>query len=305
MEQKSMTALVSAFARAYHTQNCSVRIFDDRIAGKLLSDEEYGQIAKSMADGIAFFNPSLADAPPEDALRWIVDNQLSPSPLGRAAFAEQALRKAVSGGAGQYLILGAGYDTFAYRQPAWAADLQIFEIDLPAAAEDKKMRLQRAGIAVPDNVHYIPADFSQSRWQQALTQHRLFDENKTSFCGLLGVSYYLSRRTFEGLVSALSELLPKGSSLVFDYPDQNSSDGKTGGRAQKQAALAKAAEEEMQTGFSYQDLEKLLFSHGFFICGHLLPAAVTKQYFGGYNRANPLRPITALEQVNYCLAVRK
>ena len=105
MEQKSMTALVSAFARAYHSQNNTVTIFNDSLARQLLGEEQYAGIAKSMEEGISFFNPSFTGTK-EEALRWIVDSQLSPSPLGRAAFAEKSLECAVFLGARQYLILG-------------------------------------------------------------------------------------------------------------------------------------------------------------------------------------------------------
>ena len=142
MNQKSMTALISAFSRAYHSLNNEVTIFNDSIARQLLTDEEYHQVAKIMCDGIGFFNPSFMGEP-DQALRWIVDNQLSPTPLGRAAFAENSLERAVQIGAKQYLIFGAGYDTFAYRQPSWANTLEIFEIDHPATANDKQERLDR------------------------------------------------------------------------------------------------------------------------------------------------------------------
>ena len=79
MEQKSLTALISAFSRAYHALNNEVTIFNDSLARDLLTDEEFNQIAKNMSDGIGFFNPSFVGEP-EQALRWVVDNQLSPSP---------------------------------------------------------------------------------------------------------------------------------------------------------------------------------------------------------------------------------
>lgn len=83
-----------------------------------------------------------------------------PTPLGRAAFAETALANAAALGAEQYLILGAGYDTFAYRQPAWAEKLTVFELDRTAALEEKRGRLDRVGVTVPDNVHPIGADLA-------------------------------------------------------------------------------------------------------------------------------------------------
>ena len=119
MKKESMTALISLFARAYHREHNKIRIFDDSVAGRLLTECEYERIAERMADGIGWFCPSFQGTE-EEALRWVVDNQLSPAVLGRAAFAERALQTAVRLGTGQLLVLGAGYDTFAFRQPEWA-----------------------------------------------------------------------------------------------------------------------------------------------------------------------------------------
>lgn len=80
MEQKSLTALISAFSRAYHALNNEVTIFNDSLARDLLTDEEFNQIAKNMSNGIGFFNPSFVGEP-EQALRWVVDNQLLPRHL--------------------------------------------------------------------------------------------------------------------------------------------------------------------------------------------------------------------------------
>ena len=162
---KKLNRTISAFSRAYHALNNEVTIFNDSLARDLLTDEEFNQIAKNMSNGIGFFNPSFVGEP-EQALRWVVDNQLSPSPLGRAAFAEKSLEWAVRTGTEQYLIWGAGYDTFAYRQPLWAKALQIFEVDHPATARDKQERLKSAGIVIPDNVHYIEADFTKGTWKK-------------------------------------------------------------------------------------------------------------------------------------------
>ena len=90
---------------------------------------------------ISFFNPSFSGSK-EEALKWITDQYLSPSPLGRAAFAETALETAVRIGAKQYLIFGAGYDSFAYRQPEWASHIQIFELDRFILLQDKQRRLK-------------------------------------------------------------------------------------------------------------------------------------------------------------------
>ncbi len=299
-----MTALVSAFSRAYHAENNKIKIFDDSVARLLLADEEYFRISKSMAEGIDFFNPNFKGTE-DEALRWVVDNQLSPTPLGRAAFAEKSLQTAVIMGARQYLIFGAGYDTFAYRQPGWGDKLQIFEIDHPATAEDKRMRLEKAEITIPDNVHFIIADFTKKQWETALTQYPAFDENEISFCSILGVAYYLSQQTFHELLDVLSSVLTKGSSVVFDYPDENSYTEKAGERGKKQALLAGAAKEKMLASYAYEDMEKILSEYGFLIYEHLTPREMTNQYFETYNLGNPTHPMTGFDNVNYCLAVRK
>lgn len=304
MKEKSITALVSAFSRAYHSKNNEVKIFDDTVAEKILTHNEYEQISKTMAEGIGFFNPSFSGTQNE-ALRWIVDNQLSPSPLGRAAFTEQSLCNAVRIGALQYVILGAGYDTFAYRQPIWAKNLQIFELDQIAVAEDKRNRLKNSGISIPDNLCYINADFTNQLWQDELQNNSKFDSKKITFCSLLGVTYYISKDDFKNLISSLSGMLTEGSSLVFDYPDDLSDTTQSDSRAKKQTMLAKQANEKMCARYSYNELEKTLAEYGFLIYEHLTPSEITEQYFADYNKANPQHIITAFDNVNYCLAVKK
>ena len=259
---------------------------------------------KSMSDGINFFNPAFTGNS-QEALRWVVDNQLSPSPLGRSVFAEKSLEREIKIGARQYLIFGAGYDTFAYRQPSWANALEIFEIDHPATAYDKQARLKNAKYVIPDNIHYIEADFTEDYWQEKLLNHEAFDRRKISCCAILGVAYYLSKQTFEALISVISSALPKESCVIFDYPDENSYTEKAGHRTKRQSLLAGAANEKMLASYSYAEIEKLLSAHDFLIYEHLNPQKMTEEYFESYNKANPSHRMTAFDNVNYCLAVRK
>ncbi|AGK96958.1 class I SAM-dependent methyltransferase [Clostridium pasteurianum] len=304
MEQKSMTALVSAFSRAYHSTQNTDKVFDDYFAKKILTQNEYEQIANNMSKGIGFFNPTFVGTQ-EEALRWIVNNQLSPSPLGRAAFAEKSLESAIQIGAKQYLIFAAGYDTFAYRQTDWASKIQIFEIDHPATGADKQKRIQSVSAERPANLHYVSADFRENNWQSNLLGCAQFDQSKISFCSLLGISYYLSKQVFKETINTISSFVPKGSSIVFDYPDEDTYTDKAGERAKKQAAMAGAANEKMLASYSYMELEKLLADSNFLIYEHLTPNEITDQYFKKYNEANPKHPMTAFDNVNYCLAVKR
>jgi methyltransferase (TIGR00027 family) len=303
MEQKSMTALVSAFSRAYHSMQNTEKVFDDYLAKDILTQVEYEQIASNMSRGINFFNP-LFEGTQEEALHWIVDNQLSPSPLGRAAFAEKALENAVRIGAKQYLIFAAGYDTFAYRQPNWASEIQIFELDHPATGSDKQKRIQAVATEKPANLHYISVDFTEKNWESNLIACSEFTQSEISFCSLLGISYYLSKQTFADTINTISSILPKGSSIIFDYPDEDTYTQKAGVRTKKQVAMAGASNERMLASYSYLELQKLLEDSNFLIYEHLTPVEITEQYFKKYNQLNSEHPITAFDNVNYCLAVK-
>lgn len=304
MEPKSMTALVSAFSRAYHSAQNSEKVFDDYLAKKMLTEDEYNQISRNMAKGISFFNPSFVGTQKE-ALRYIVDNYLSPTPLGRAAFTEKSLENAVKIGAKQYLIFAAGYDTFAYRQPPFASKIEVFEIDHPATCEYKQKRIKSVISEKPVNLHYISADFREKNWQSNLLTCTEFDKNKISFCSLLGISYYLSKNVFAETINAISNFIPKGSSIVFDYNDENAYTSKAGKRAKKLTAMAGGANEKMLGSYSYMELEKLLDESDFLIYEHLTPNEITEQYFKKYNKSNPRYQMTVFDNVNYCLAVKK
>ncbi|MDF9839019.1 MULTISPECIES: class I SAM-dependent methyltransferase [unclassified Paenibacillus] len=304
MKNRSLTALVSAFARAYHAEHNQYPVFKDSLARAILTDEEYSNIGVQMSQGIGFFLPEFKGSQ-EEALRAVVDFQLSPTPLGRAAFTEQALHNAVMLGAGQYLILAAGYDTFAYRQPEWAGHLQIYEIDHPATAEDKRLRTAVLFPGQPANVHEVPADLTEAGWEKLLLAAPEFDPSRISFSSLLGISYYLTKTEFKQLLSVLADMLPAGSSFAFDYPDGFTFTSEAGERTQKQVMMAAQSGEPMQASYTYPELEQLLEDCGLLIYRHLIPPEITRELFQAYNDKQPEHPLSAFDNVNYCLAVKR
>jgi methyltransferase (TIGR00027 family) len=170
---------------------------------------------KILADAIA---PKLVDMKSIDA--WL-DTMLSHpfAPQWRAGFlirsryVEDCLAEAVVRGLSQYLILGAGLDTFAYRQPDWAKAIAIFEIDHPATQDDKRERLLNSGIEVPDNLTFVPVDFEIKSLGDALrTTGFAFD--RLTFCSWVGVTQYL---TVTAIVATLAFVLslPSGSEIVL------------------------------------------------------------------------------------------
>ncbi len=132
--ESSMTSLVSAFSRAYHSKFDTPKIFDDYVSRNLISQEEFSTISNSMINGISFFNSEIGQKfkeQPKELLKWITQVQLSPTPLARAAYCERVVLNEVNLGVEQYVILGAGLDTFSFRYPELTNTLIVYEIDHP------------------------------------------------------------------------------------------------------------------------------------------------------------------------------
>ncbi|MGN1402069.1 MAG: class I SAM-dependent methyltransferase [Bacillus sp. (in: firmicutes)] len=298
--ESSMTALISSFSRAYHEENDDPKIFSDNLAKQLMTAGEYEQISRYMAGGIDFFSPDKKEAfsTPAETLRWVVHTQLAPTPLARARFSEDALANAIQVGASQYVILGAGMDTFAYRNPDVLEHFHVFEVDHPATQAFKKQRVEQAGWGISDNLHYVPIDFSAGDLVAGLMKAGL-DQHKLTFFSWLGVSYYLTKERFAALLKAISGIVPRGSSIVFDYADEFlfSSDVK---RVQNMIAMAKASGEPMKSSFSYPELEKMLEDSGWLIYEHLTSDEIEERFFSGRNDY-----LHAFEHINYCLAVTR
>lgn len=136
--ESSLTSLISAFGRAYHSKYDTPLIFDDFMAKDLISEKEFSDIKENMIQGIRFFNQEIAQRlqnDPDEILKWITQIQLSPTPLARAAYCEKVLLHEIGLGLKQYVILGAGLDTFGFRHPELRNSLEIFEVDYPNTQE--------------------------------------------------------------------------------------------------------------------------------------------------------------------------
>ena len=296
----SITALMSSFGRTFHAENEEHPVFADLFAKSLMTEEEYSAVQGYILGGAQFFEPEINPAAlqPKDLLRRLVNVHIAPSPLCRAAYTEKALKAAVLTGTKQYVILGAGLDTFAFRETEFLLHHRVFEVDHPLTQADKLERITRAGWTVPDNLAFVPVDFTNDSLAERLIAAG-FDPSVKSFFSWLGMTYYLSAEAIDTMLSALSSLCADGSALVFDYPDENFFDAPEK-RVQNTIVMAKAGGEPMKTAFSYGELEKLLEKHGFLIYELLTPDDIQRDVI---DKAGS--DLKAFEHVNYCLAVRK
>ena len=295
-DQASITALMSAFGRAYHAEHESHPVFRDDLAKALLSKEEYEAMQGYLLGGLSFFAPDRSFSGQDEALRWLVNTQIAPTPLCRAAYCEQALKTAVRTGSVQYVVLGAGLDTFAFRNPEFTAKYRIFEVDHPLTQSDKKERIRRAGWKFPDNLCFVPVDFIRDSLSERLLAAG-FDPKKKTFFSWLGVSYYLDIDAIRSLLKELRALCAMGSTLLFDYADAGLflTEEK---RVQNMIAMAKAGGEEMRSGFDYLSIDTLLADHGFLVYEILEPADIQRQII------DPAVPdMKAFEHIHYIQAV--
>lgn len=131
----------------------------------------------------------------------------------RSRFVEDQLTLAVAQGVTQYVVLGAGLDTFAWRNPFVA--LRVFEVDFPATQEWKRGMLAEAGLEHPEALTFVPLDFEHKTLTAGLIEAG-FDVGKPAFFGWLGVVPYLTREAFRATLGDIARM-PPGSGVGFDY----------------------------------------------------------------------------------------
>ena len=182
---------MSAFGRAFHTENETYPVFNDSAAKSLMTDEEYEAVKNYILGGTKFFEPELdfGKVSERDVLRKIINGHIAPNPLCRSAWAESSLKKS---GLKRYVILGAGLDTFAFRDGGFLRGGEIFEVDHPLTQADKLRRIERAGLKIPHNLRFVPVDFSKDDLAEKLKENG-FNDSEKAFFSWLGVTYYLTK----------------------------------------------------------------------------------------------------------------
>jgi len=266
----SKTAVRVAARRAAHQVLDDPRIFDDPLALRVLGLDRETDAAHARG--------WLDDSPQSCVLRA--------SLAARSRHAEEALCQAREDGVDQYVILGAGLDTFAYRHPTPSGGLCVFEVDHPATQEWKRRRLAEAAIAIPSHCTLVPVDFETLTLADGLRPAG-FDAGKPAFFSWLGVTMYLTVGAIDTTLRFVVSL-PAGSGIVFDYlttPALLSPEARRAldGLARRVAAVG----EPFRTFFNPAALAGKLRELGFGRVEDLGPAALDARYFQG--RADGLR----------------
>jgi methyltransferase (TIGR00027 family) len=269
----SRTALSVALRRAAHQlYDAPPLVFPDPIAVRILGPHA-DRLARTPGQGR---RPSLRPRAHSFALRAFL--------VARSRYAEDLLAQAVTRGTTQYILLGAGLDTFAHRSPY--PSLHVYEIDHPATQAWKRDLLTNAGLPHPDLLTYVPTNFESQTLTQALL-HSGLDPTRPAFVSWLGVVPYLTLEAFRSTLTAIAAFAP-GSALVFDYGLPH--DHLTGPErlaADSLAARVRAAGEPFQLFFTPAQIAAELRAHGFTLLEDLDGAAINARYLN--HRPDTLR----------------
>jgi methyltransferase (TIGR00027 family) len=258
----SSTAFRAATLRAVHQLiDEEPKILNDPIVLRLLDASTLDQI---------HLNPDKFRTPSMNVMRSHI--------VMRSRYTEDCLAEGVDNGVQQYLMLGAGLDTFPYRQPHWARVLRIFEVDHSASQCSKRERLALAGIEVPSNVELIACDFETTSLRDCLRKSS-FDFGKPAFLSWLGVTMYLSTDAIDAVFRFVNSL-PRSSEIVFTFASPAST-AKEDCREPSIVAFAAAHGEPWRTRFEPDDLAHKLHGLGFSTVSFLSASEADTRYFRG------------------------
>lgn len=268
-ERPSITAQRAALRRAAHQVLDSPRVFDDPLALRIAG----------ITDEAKFIDELRRKAHP-------VGRFLRAFIAVRSRYAEDELAKAIRRGVRQYVIVGAGLDTFAYRKGCDATALRIFEVDHPATQAWKRGRLREAGVSVPESLTFAAVNFEKQTLAGGL-QAAGFAADAAAFFSWLGVVPYLPR---EAIVKTLAFVAsrPAGSDVVFDYATKPTSPASV-----QQAVFERISQhvaalgEPWVTFFEPDVLKQELSGLGFRTIENLGQEELNQRYFTG--RSDGLR----------------
>lgn len=255
--------MLTAVARALHRAEPTANVLDDHLALPLAGEQ-----------GTAILARLRSEVPPDLLVafsRWV---------CVRARLPEDIVERAVADGIRQYVILGAGLDSFAYRRPDLLDRLRVFEVDHPASQAWKQARLGELGVAVPANLVFAPVDFETQTLRNGL-EHAGFDFGALAVFSWIGVTMYLTLGAIEATLATVAAC-PAGTQIVMTYNVPASS--LSGGALRNRNILARLAEdmgEPFVSLFEPVEAEELLRRMGFDGIVQFGPEDVVRTYFAG------------------------
>ena len=276
-EKPSKTAELVAAVRAYHLKCARPPIFVDQFAIDLCGKPWHTVVSNRL---LAWFMVDIL-------LRAL--KPLIMAPIVRAKFCEDRVEQSTAEGIQQYVIIGAGYDSFAMRRTDLANKLTVFELDQTATQQEKRLRMKESGIPEPENVRFISADLNKEDIFEVLVQSG-FDTSKPAIFSWFGVTYYLPLNTVKKTLRKVAEKAAPGSELLFDYLTELSCTPEKWRKNQTKLAHSVAAKgEPLITGLDPDQIEPFVRECGFIEVENPQISEIERRYFS--DRAdNPIFP---------------
>jgi methyltransferase (TIGR00027 family) len=265
----------TALWRALHVQvDALPHVFEDELGLQLAAPEDGWQHRPDMS---AFTRPFRA------------------SILARARFVEDLVIERARAGVGQYVILGAGLDTFAQRHGDLGGSLRVFEVDQPGPQEWKRQRLVALGLGIPPCLRLVPVDFEagDDGWERLAASG--FDAGRPAVVASTGVSMYLTRQAIEATLRRIAALAP-GSTFVMSFMlpiEMLEPAVRTG--VERAAEGARASGTPFISFFTPGEMLAMARDAGFRDAQHVSAAALGERYFAG--RSDGLRPPVNSEEL--------
>ena len=241
----SRTAVLSAAGRTLYLEEPGPHILEDRFA-ELFAGEQGAELIRQLKS-------EMPAAQLAAFRRWTT---------ARARYTEDAVARALVDGINQYVILGAGLDSFAYRRRDLLGKLRVYEVDHPGSQEWKRRRLQQLGVEIPTNLVFAPVDFERQTLRGGL-ESAGFDRKAGSIVSWIGVTVLLTRTAIEATLRDVASYA-RGSRLVFTYEVRRESLGPAA-KALQDSISRRAAEmgEPFLSLMDPKDVDALLATLGF------------------------------------------
>ena len=265
----SKTAELAAAIRALHLRRASSPLFTDEFA-------------------LSMCGPFWRRVVSSRALSWLVVDVLlrrmpiSPVVFTRARYGEDRAEAAVTQGVDQYVIIGAGYETFAMRREDLMARLTVYELDQAGTQETKRRRMREAGIPTPEGVRYVAADLNVETLHDAL-ERAGFDASRPALCSWFGVTYYLGKDAIRETLASIATKMAPGSSVMFDYlADSASTPAASQDMRRRCADFVARRGEPWISSFNPGEVPAFLVENGYSEIEHLEPDRIGPRYSSGH-----------------------
>ena len=269
------TAIRVALWRAMHVQaDPPPHVFEDEIGLQLAAPHEGWRSRPDMSPFTRPFRASI---------------------VARARFIEDLVAERTAGGVGQYVILGAGLDTFAQRRPEVASRLLVFEVDRPGPQSWKRQRLIELGFGIPEWLRLVPVDFEAGDgWRQQLAAAG-FDAGQPAVMACTGVSMYLTKAAVAAMLHQVATLAPGSMlSMTFLLPlELTGPEVRSGFQLAEKGARASGT--PFISFFTPTEILALARDVGFREVQHVSAASLAQRYFAG--RTDGLRPPNNYEEL--------